>query len=118
MITHLIKYITKFSAVGLTLVLAFSSAVPNIFAASDGGYKVYDISIIDEKRQEIRGWGVTPSGYQNDAYEEPPVTTRNAARSAVFNDLGITMFRMDLIADCDIPTAVLMRLGWINTKIT
>lgn len=100
MITHLRKYITKFSAVGLTLILAFSSAVPSVFAASYGGYKVYDISIIDEKRQEIRGWGVTPSGYQNDAYEEPPVTTRNAARSAVFNDLGITMFRMDLIADC------------------
>ena len=100
MITFLKRYVNKFLAASLVCILPLSSFMPVAFAKKDGGYEVYDINIIDEKRQEIRGWGVTPSGYQNDSFEEPPVTTRNAARSAVFNDLGITMFRMDLVADC------------------
>ena len=100
MITLFKRYVNKFLAASLVCILPLSSFLPVAFAKKDGGYEVYDINIIDEKRQEIRGWGVTPSGYQNDSFEEPPVTTRNAARSAVFNDLGITMFRMDLVADC------------------
>lgn len=55
----------------------------------------YEADVLPETYQQVTGWGVYPSNQEGEAF-----TTKTAMQKALFAELGITRFRMELRGNC------------------
>ena len=94
----------KKCAVLIIMALTLSLILPFAFARADD---VNTITILPYDRQKITGWGCYSAnyygGYMNKSKTSNTDTsfiTRKAAMSMLFNDMGITILRGELLPEC------------------
>lgn len=63
--------------------------------AEDPATVVYDAEVLGERYQQVTGWGVYPSNQEGANFD-----TKTAVHEALFRDMGITCFRMELRGSC------------------
>ena len=89
--------------------------------AEDGEVKT--ITVLPYQRQTITGWGCYPSNYYGGTMNrsktsntDTSVITRKAAMSTLFNDMGVTVLRHEIVSECGNGDASL-NTDWMDKTV-
>ncbi len=110
------KVLTALISAALLAVLAQS------FVLADEG-EVKTITVLPYRRQTITGWGCFPANYYGGtmnraktANTDTAVITRKAAMSTLFNDVGVTILRHEIVSECGNGDASL-NTDWMDKTV-
>jgi O-glycosyl hydrolase len=85
-----VKIFSKFACIALTAALLVSGLAP----VSAAGIKTYNVTVLPDKYQTVKGWGVFPSSVTDQWLN------KYAAHTGIYRDLGITQFRIEVRGNC------------------
>ncbi len=107
--------------VSMCMAICMISVPLNIAAAESTDIKT--ITVLPYERQKITGWGCFPANYYGGTVNrsktsntDTSVITRKAAMSMLFNDIGVTILRGEIVSECGNGDASL-NTDWMDKTV-